>query len=61
MDEYLLCEVCSEKKPIPQHCGKVMHLEMYQGKEMLICWMGSTCGVQELPYHHNQPMKIKHS
>ena len=59
MKDYLNCEICGEQAPIPQHCGQAMHIEAHQGKKMLVCWMGVSCGSQEIPHHHGRPMKIK--
>ena len=58
MKNRLICEKCSITKDIPQHCGKPMHIEEVDGKEMLVCWMGADCGIQDLPVHHEKPMKI---
>jgi len=38
--------------------GDKIKIEKIDGKEMLVCWMGPSCGIQELPTHHNKPMKI---
>jgi len=35
-----------------------MHLEVVDGEKRLVCWMGPSCGVQELPTHHGKPMQI---
>ncbi len=35
-----------------------MHVESFEGKKRLVCWMGPECGVQDLPTHHNIPMQI---
>jgi len=58
MTQMLKCKECDETQPIPVHCGKAMHIEKYEGKEMLICWMGANCGIKELPIHHGKPMSI---
>lgn len=39
-------------------CGKPMHIEEVSGEEMLVCWMGPSCGVQELSTHYDKPMKL---
>ncbi len=54
----LTCQECDYTEPVPRHCKQPMHLEVVEGKEKLVCWMGSSCGVQNLPIHHNKPMKI---
>ncbi len=53
----LKCAACNFTKDVPMHCGQPMHPEQVSGKPMLVCWMGPTCGKQEFPSHHNQPMK----
>ncbi|MFX0185489.1 MAG: hypothetical protein ACFE95_20590 [Candidatus Hodarchaeota archaeon] len=58
MNSELICQECDYTEPIPQHCGKPMHIEEIDGKETLVCWMGASCGVLELPTHHEKPMKI---
>jgi Cu+-exporting ATPase len=35
-----------------------MHLEIIDGKEQLVCWMGPSCGVQDVPTHHEEIMEI---
>ncbi len=54
----LECVQCGEKLDVPQHCGKPMHVESVDGKNMLVCWMGPSCGKQEIPQHHGKPMKL---
>jgi Cu+-exporting ATPase len=54
----LNCQECDYTKPVPMHCKQPMHVEVVEGKEKLVCWMGPSCGVQDLPIHHNKPMKI---
>ena len=41
----LVCPKCGEKVAVPIHCGKDMHIE----GDQLVCWMGATCGHQDLP------------
>jgi copper ion binding protein len=36
-----------------------MHIEEVDGVEMLVCWMGTGCGKQEIPTHHDKPMTIE--
>jgi copper ion binding protein len=33
-----------------------MHIEVVDGEEKLVCWMGPGCGVQDLPTHHDKPL-----
>jgi Cu+-exporting ATPase len=35
-----------------------MHLENVEGEEKLVCWMGPSCGVKDIPQHHDHPMTI---
>lgn len=35
-----------------------MHIETIEGQDKLVCWMGPSCGVQDIPTHHEKPMKI---
>jgi len=58
MENKLVCQECDLTKEIPNHCGKPMHIEEVSGEEMLVCWMGPSCGVQELSTHHDKPMKL---
>jgi len=53
----LKCATCGTTQDVPMHCGKPMHPEKVDGKQMLVCWMGPTCGKQELPTHHGKPMQ----
>ena len=50
----LKCTQCGVEQDIPMHCGQPMHKE---GNE-LVCWMGKSCGFQEIPKHHGKPMEI---
>jgi len=52
----LKCTSCGSTSDVPQHCGKPMHVEKVDGKDMLVCWMGPNCGKQEIPEHHGAPM-----
>jgi len=53
----LKCATCGTTQDVPMHCGKPMHPEKVGGKQMLVCWMGPTCGKQEIPTHHGKPMQ----
>ncbi|MHA2307186.1 MAG: hypothetical protein ACXACU_17540 [Candidatus Hodarchaeales archaeon] len=58
MEKMLTCQECDIRESIPHHCGKPMHIEIIDKKQVLVCWMGPSCGVQDLPTHHNKPMTI---
>ncbi|MHA2165131.1 MAG: heavy metal translocating P-type ATPase, partial [Candidatus Hodarchaeales archaeon] len=58
MSFHLKCIKCDYTEPIPIHCKQPMHLENIDGDEKLVCWMGSSCGVKEIPKHHDNPMTI---
>jgi Cu+-exporting ATPase len=40
------------------HCKKPMHIEEVEGIDKLVCWMGTSCGVSDIPTHHEKPMKM---
>ena len=50
----LKCVECGLEQDIPKHCGQAMHLE----GDQLVCWMGASCGAQEIPVHHGKVMEI---
>ena len=50
----LKCVECGLEQNLPMHCGQAMHLE----GDQLACWMGASCGAQEIPEHHGNAMKI---
>ena len=54
----LKCENCGTTEKIPMHCGQEMHLENIENEEKLVCWMGPSCGIRDLPEHCGEPMKI---
>ncbi len=55
----LLCAKCGAKEKIPSHCGKPMKVvQTAGGKATLVCWMGSSCGSQDLPKHCQQVMGV---
>ncbi|MHA1330456.1 MAG: heavy metal translocating P-type ATPase, partial [Candidatus Hodarchaeales archaeon] len=58
MTEILKCKICGYTQAVPMHCKKPMHLEVVDGKQKLVCWMGSSCGVEEIPEHHGEPMQL---
>jgi 5-methylcytosine-specific restriction endonuclease McrA len=55
----LICSNCGKKRSIPNHCNRPMHLEVIDGKEKLLCWMGPDCGVTDIPTHCGNPMKVE--
>lgn len=57
----LICAKCGAKKPLPEHCGKPMKVTDVGGKEKLVCWMGTECGVQDIPEHCDIVMGISNS
>ena len=54
LPEVLHCVECDHTEKVKFHCGAPMHIE---GKQ-LVCWMGTECGVAELPKHHEQYMTL---
>ncbi len=55
----LECQTCEFTEPIPMHCKQPMHLEIVDGLAKLVCWMGSSCGVVDIPTHCGKPMIVK--
>ena len=51
----LVCPKCGAEVSVPVHCGKEMHIE----GDQLVCWMGATCGHQDIPEHCGTVMAIK--
>jgi len=58
MPQMLKCQECDHVQSVPMHCKQPMHIEVVEGVEKLVCWMGPECGVQDLPTHHGQPLKF---
>ncbi len=58
MTEKLKCQECDYIEPVPMHCKQPMHIEVINGIEQLVCWMGPECGLQDLPVHHDRPMNL---
>jgi Cu+-exporting ATPase len=54
----LFCQICDYNLPVPMHCKQPMHIEVIKGEEKLVCWMGPSCGIQDIPWHHEKPMKL---
>ena len=52
--EVLKCEQCGHVEELPEHCGKPMHKE----GDLLVCWMGASCGAQPIPTHCNKEMSV---
>jgi Cu+-exporting ATPase len=50
----LKCSECGLEQNLPMHCGQPMHKEGNQ----LVCWMGASCGSQNIPEHHGKPMEV---
>ncbi len=50
----LKCVECGVEQELPMHCGKPMHKE----GDQLVCWMGASCGAQQIPEHHGKPMEV---
>ncbi|MCK5238001.1 MAG: hypothetical protein KAR33_00550 [Candidatus Thorarchaeota archaeon] len=53
----LVCALCGEETAVPIHCNREM--SSHQDGEQLVCWMGAGCGVQDMPQHCGEFMKIK--
>ncbi|MHA1236058.1 MAG: heavy metal translocating P-type ATPase [Candidatus Hodarchaeales archaeon] len=58
MSVYLNCIKCNYREPVPMHCKQPMHIETLEGEQKLVCWMGPSCGVKDIPQHHGHPMAI---
>lgn len=58
MDNYLECPICHKKENLPNHCKQAMHIEELDGENKFVCWMGSSCGVKEIPSHCNHKMNV---
>ena len=58
MFKILKCQDCDYEQELPYHCKQAMHVEVVEGTEKLVCWMGPECGVQDLPVHHDKPMYV---
>ena len=50
----LKCVECGLEQELPMHCGQNMHKEGNQ----LVCWMGASCGAQNIPEHHGKAMQV---
>ena len=59
MSQILKCAICDYTEPVPMHCRQSMRLELIDGKEQLVCWMGPSCGVQDIPTHCGKPMILE--
>lgn len=55
---YLLCVKCGASQPVPEHCGRPMKVQQVDGKTKLVCWMGTKCGVNDLPEHCSVTMGV---
>lgn len=52
----LKCEKCGAEIAMPMHCNRPMHAENVGNETKLVCWMGATCGVADVPQHCDTPM-----
>jgi hypothetical protein len=59
MMDTLVCTMCGAEVPAPRHCGRPMHIDTVDGREMLVCWMGAACGTQPIPQHCDVPMRAR--
>ncbi len=50
----LKCSECGATQELPMHCGQAMHKE----GDQLVCWMGASCGAQDIPEHHGKKMQV---
>ncbi len=53
----LTCQKCGAIVDAPKHCGRPMTVKKIEGRDMLVCWMGPTCGKADIPTHCGLPMK----
>jgi Cu+-exporting ATPase len=52
----LKCEKCGAEIAMPTHCNRPMHSEKVGNETKLVCWMGPSCGVADIPKHCDAPM-----
>ena len=52
----LKCEKCGAEIAMPTHCNRPMHSEKVGNETRLVCWMGGSCGVANIPKHCDAPM-----
>jgi hypothetical protein len=57
MDSKLKCEKCGAEIATPMHCDRPMHVENVNGTAKLVCWMGTQCGVADIPSHCGSSMQ----
>jgi len=53
----LKCEKCGAEIAMPTHCNRPMHSEKVGSETRLVCWMGASCGVADIPKHCDAPMR----
>ena len=41
---------------MPTHCDRPMHSEKVGNETKLVCWMGPSCSVVDIPKHCDAPM-----
>jgi Cu+-exporting ATPase len=52
----LKCEKCGAETAMPMHCNRPMHSEKVGAETKLVCWMGASCGLADVPKHCDAPM-----
>lgn len=52
----LKCVKCGAEIAMPTHCNRPMHSEKVGNENKLVCWMGASCGVADIPKHCDAPM-----
>jgi Cu+-exporting ATPase len=52
----LKCEKCGAEIAMPTHCNRPMHSEQIGSETKLVCWMGASCGIADVPQHCDAPM-----
>ncbi len=57
-ESFLMCDACGYTKPVPIHCEVPMHIEIIDEEPKLVCHMGPSCSVQDIPFHCNKGMRL---
>jgi hypothetical protein len=52
----LKCDKCGYETAMPTHCDRPMQSQRVGAETKLVCWMGPSCGVAEVPKHCGTPM-----
>ncbi len=55
---FLMCQKCGYTKPVPVHCDTPMHVEIIDEEPKLVCHMGPSCAVQDVPSHCGVGMRL---